>query len=160
MITLDTSWWVDLIAVLVLLFIAFTAAIKQKTSIPYGAFAIVIAFYLGVMTFTTLSPLWTIGVMLIVATLYAIGLRKADHNDDAWHFGALLVAVSGKGIVALFVATADAMVPFWAMLLPTLLLVGLIIGIIFLFRSQRIQRWLNAKFSQVPTDKTPPVTTS
>jgi len=145
-------WWADLLVVLTMLIVTLPAAIKLKSSVPYGSIAILIALYLGVMTFTSMSPLWTIFLALMVATLYAIGLKKDDNNDDKWHFGALLLALVGKAILAAgpvaWNAVNGTQVPIW-----TWLLVGGVVALFFMSRSRRVKKKMSDTFSK--TNKEP-----
>ena len=152
--TIYTYWWTDLFVVLVAIFLTLTAGIKMRSSIPYGLVAIFISCYLGVMTFTKMSPLWTLLLVLVVTALYAIGLhvfdpedKESDRKDDKWHFLALFVALIGKAFLAtgpvFWAAINGTRVPIW-----TWLLVGGIVAFIFMARSRRVKKKVSDTFSK------------
>lgn len=85
------------VGVIVATVLALWVAKKDQSSRPVGLIALVpIVFVTGWTWFRDL-PEWTAWTTLVVVlVLFIIGMTRSETKDDAWHYGALGVALFGK----------------------------------------------------------------
>lgn len=156
MYPLDTLWWLSLVWVIVIIAAAFWVAKKDQSARPIGLVAAgAISFISGWTWFTELSVWWAVLVVLLTTALFVVGMLMPDTKDNLWHYGALVVALFGKTLVAAVVATWGMNVPLLVVLVLTAVIITLVVVLVRLLRSPRVKQAMAKSFDDQNEEEEP-----